>query len=262
MITNYCSANPESHGTNTNGAVVWHVGRCGSSVLGNCLAQHPLIQHENEIFNRWMPQNRGKKNMPPLEEQLEEVKKNLKCPYQVIEVKFLYSQHLGLFNMRFTELLTLLRNYGFTHHIILKRENILRRMVSHCVAVETQLFHRARSEKLVLQRIHMNIQAIKVGMDTAPLLEWMTQIETAYTSLEERLGQAKNTLHLTYEQHIEPDPTIGYTMTCRQLGINEVPVSPRLARTNPFGLPEILINYEEICQTLQNTPYQWMLEEK
>ena len=48
------------------GVVNWHIGRCGSSVLGSLLAQHPEITYSNEIFSPYMPRRRGERVLPPL----------------------------------------------------------------------------------------------------------------------------------------------------------------------------------------------------
>lgn len=48
---------------------------------------------------------------------------------------------------------------------------------------------------------------------------------------------------------------------CRFLGIAPAPVGVRYARTNPFPLRELLLNYEDVASSLRPTEHAWMLEE-
>ena len=70
------------------GLLTWHQGRCGSSVLGSLLGQHPQITVHNEIFSKYMPRRRGNDPLPSMAEVFAEVVSGDKhCLYADIEIK-------------------------------------------------------------------------------------------------------------------------------------------------------------------------------
>ena len=245
------------------GVVIWHVGRCGSSVLGHCYNQNPHMQWENEIFNRFMPQNIGTGNIPPLDIVISEVRERQQRDVQLIEVKFLNDQHLGIFGLTAVELAGVLRNHGYKHSVILERRNILRRMISHCLANETSIYHISSNESPPSRKsVHININKIQVGQSTRSLLDWLDVITASYRELKRSLRSLNGFLHLTYDDHIKTDPIVGYMALCDYLSIPRVPVQVKLRPTNPFPMSEIVCNYVELFHIISSTEHAWMLEEE
>ena len=72
-----------------NGVVIWHIGLCGSTLLGSTLNQNPEIQWENEIFVPLLWRKRAGELIPSMPEALAEVAARRTRPLQVVEVKFL-----------------------------------------------------------------------------------------------------------------------------------------------------------------------------
>jgi hypothetical protein len=246
-----------------NGVVIWHVGRCGSSVLGQCLNMHPDLQWENEIFNRWMPQRRGDNPVPPLGEAIVNVKRNQTLPFQVVEVKFLPQQHPGIFRISALEMADVLADYGYHKAVLLERKNILRRMISHCIALETRCFHLPASSPTPLPHsITINISAIRVGTETRSLMDWLEHIEEAYRKHHEGLRIRQGLLHLCYEEHLQADPRVAFHKVCTYLGVKTMSVDVGLRRTNPFHLRELVRNYGDVEDILSNSRFGWMLEER
>ena len=66
-------------------------------------------------------------------------------------------------------------------------------------------------------------------------------------------------LNLTYETDILPDPRIGYAKVCRFLGLPVQEGMVRYSRSNPYPLHDLIQNFDEVAQTLQNGPFEWML---
>jgi hypothetical protein len=243
------------------GVVIWHVGRCGSSVLGHCLNQHPDLQWENEIFNCWMPQRRGEKPVPPIAEAIATVKRNQNLSFQAVEVKFLPEQHPGIFRMSALEMADVLADHGYQKAILLERRNSLRRMISHCMALETRCFHLSASEPAPLPHpISIDLSAILVGTETRSLLGWLQHIEDAYLRHREGLKTRHGLLHLCYEDHVQDDPRIAFQKVCTYLGVKTMGVNVGLRRTNPFQLSDIVTNYADLEAMLKNSSFSWMLE--
>jgi hypothetical protein len=244
------------------GVVIWHVGRCGSSVLGQCLNQHPAIQEDNEILNRWMPQQRGDQPLPELETALETVRSGRRKPVQIVEIKFLAAQHPGLFGLDPLALADRLSAYGWQRHVVLERSNLLRRMVSHCIGQQTRRFHLSASEaKPDPQAITLPLEAITVGLETRSLLDWLDIMTLGYGELRQGLGMKGGYLDVIYEKHLQSDPLVGYRLICEDLGLPAVNVRVGLQRTNPYPLEALIVNFEELNTLLAPTVHGWMLTE-
>jgi len=242
--------------------VIWHVGRCGSSVLGQCLNQHPAIQEDNEILNRWMPQHRGEQPLPELEAALESVYRGRRKPVQIVEIKFLAAQHPGLFGLDCLALADRLSPYGWQRHVVLERANLLRRMVSHCIGQQTQRFHLSVCEaKPEPQAITLPLEAITVGLETRSLLDWLNIMSAGYHQLRQGLAKRGGYLDVIYEKHLQSDPLVGYGLICEDLGLPVVSVNVRLQRTNPYPLEALIVNFEELHSLLAPTVHGWMLQE-
>ena len=244
------------------GVVIWHVGRCGSSVLGQCLNQHPAIQEDNEILNRWMPQHRGEQPLQDLEAVLDTVRAGRSKPIQIVEIKFLEAQHPGLFGLDPLALADRLSAYGWQRHVVLERSNLLRRMVSHCIGQQTQRFHLSVTEaKPDADAITMPLEAITVGLETRSLLDWLDIMASSYRQLRQGLAMRGGYLDIIYEKHLQRDPLVGYRLVCEDLGLPIHDVTVGLQRTNPFPLQTLIINFEELHSLLAPTVYGWMLNE-
>jgi hypothetical protein len=114
-----------------HGVVGWHIGRCGSTVLGTMLDQHPSIQWENEIFNPLLRAKREGRAVPAIDTALAEVAGRRTRPIQIAEVKFLADQHLSVFGCSLEEMIEVFLSRGCSRFVILNRVNYLSRMVSH-----------------------------------------------------------------------------------------------------------------------------------
>jgi hypothetical protein len=238
-------------------AVMFHIGRCGSTVLSNMLNQNPAVQCEGEIFNPLMA-NFENKFIPNINDIIIDVKNRKDLPIQLFEIKFLEAQHLSLFNINLKEMLDILLSHGFNHFIILERKNYLKRMISHCVAQETKIYHIEKNSSAKLHQIYLNSQAIKVGTRIQSLLEWFEIFEQSYSELR-FLTKNFPTLNLFYEEDVEKDVQKGYLKICSFFEIAPVNVQCPFIKTNPFSLSETLMNYHEIQELMNENNLQGML---
>lgn len=242
-----------------NGIVIFHIGRCGSTILSKLLEQNSNIQCESEIFNPYMEHRSKCLTVPSLDQIINQIKSQRYKPLQVIEIKFLEEQHLSIFNISLPEMIFSLKEYGYDRFIILERKNYLRRMISHCVAQETKTYHLNINHRSIIHKIKLDVDAIKVGVKTYPLIKWFEIFSSNYYNIKKLLKN--DVLYLCYEDDIENDAFVGYRKTCQFLGIKAEDVEITLTKTNPFETEKILINYKVIQNVLLKTKYKWMLME-
>jgi hypothetical protein len=178
-------------------------------------------------------------------------------------VKYLQDQHPGIFDLTALQLASVLAEYGYTQAVILERRNILRRMVSHCLASETNCYHLASTDAPPnLREIHIDVDRIQVGRSTRPLLEWLDLIAASQSQIKQHYATNSSSLHLSYEDHILDNPLKGYEAICNHLAIPPTPAQVRLQKTNPFRLSDIIVNYDAISSLVGSSQHAWMLEEE
>lgn len=118
---------------------MFHVERCGSTVLGNLLNQHPKICWDNEIvLKHYINQNCDLKPF--------DTKKFFRRQMLVagrrfygFEIKIHKKQQLAIWHKTHSELLEELIEIGINKFIILERKNYLRRMISQIVGSQTSI---------------------------------------------------------------------------------------------------------------------------
>ena len=252
------------------GVVNWHIGRCGSSVLGSLLDQHPDVGYGNEIFSPYMPRRRGEKVLPSIEQVVLESRQKLRSGVHLFEVKHLPAQNLGLYpSLNVDNWLNVFESLGYKNHILLHRRNGLRRMVSHVRAAESGVYvasihsqNREPSPKLMLP-----LEGIRHGFEVRSLLGWLQEYERGWQRMQALLEQCARGnrdfrwLSLTYEDDLAQSPLVGYQRICSFLGLSEFEPNLRHRKLNPGSLSELIANWDEICALLTPTPFAWMLED-
>jgi len=245
------------------GAVaVLHVGRSGSTVLGNMLDEHPEVVWDGECFyvqHHASPDAiRGHKAGTWLHRQMNASGSK----YYGFEFKPLPDQHLSFVDLSLDEVLSAFSAAGVSHYIILKRRNALRRMISQYVGAATGIRHLSTGQSIKKKKVRIDVESAGFGdvWTPKPLLTCLEEIEDLYQTLERRLANEK-CLILEYESDIGKDgPQVAFRRTCEFLGLPSMDVSPSLVRTNPYAVAELLENYEDVASALRGTKFEWMLE--
>ena len=242
-------------------AVMFHVGRSGSTVLGNMLDKHPKIYWDAECLHtehKHSPESiKGDKLTVWLKRQMWMAGSG----YYGFEVKPLADQHLSFIDKDLSALLCDLEAVGFGYYILLKRKNSLRRMVSQYIGAKSGVRHIATDQELVKNKVRIDVNNVSFGDKymPRPLISCLRDIDEVFLYLEKKLP-VERTLLLTYEEDIEKNgPSIAYEKVCKFLSIAALEVSPDLRKTNPFALSELIENYEEVCDHLSGSEYEWML---
>lgn len=245
-------------------AVMFHVGRCGSTVVGKMLNQHPKIHWASElyprVFDEWRRSNAGVETVGQMpQDAIAYLKNDMRFAlhrFYGFEMKPFHFHLVGYSEEAF---LDHLKTLGFSHYIHLDRKNRLRKIISSVVAHQTR-YHLKHGAKPQLTKVHLDIHDLKIDFDRKPLIEYLSDYDRDMHKLETLLKD-RNTLHLTYEDDIQEDPQKAYAKICGFFGIPTARASAKLARTNPFPLKDMVENYKEVEQALTRTPYEWMLEE-
>ena len=244
------------------GVVNWHIGRCGSSVLGSLLAQHSAIGYSNEIFSPYMPRRRGDKALPDLAEVVAEARCRQSCRFHLFEVKHLPAQNLGLYPgcsredwlQRFIDL-------GYERHLLMRRRNGLRRLLSHVRAANSGVYVASIGDASPTEGVTGPLEAITHG--TRPFFAGVVGGVRARSSADGgALDQAGLTwLELSYEDHIETSPMQAYAAVCRYLEID--PETPELQhrKINRGRLTDLIANFDAVQAVLAPTRFAWMLED-
>ena len=252
------------------GVVNWHVGRCGSSVLGSLLAQHPSIAYSNEIYSRYMPRRRGSSSLPSIGSVLDEAEQaTSECDLHLFEVKHLPDQNLGLYpQLEVQDWLKYFFAQGYKHHLLMRRRNGLRRIVSHFRASLSGQYVLASSSATVdCIPITIPLEGIVHGFGTRTLLGWLEEYERGHEAMQNCLGALAKLnsdfswLELVYEDQIEPDPRMAYRDVCNFLGLRAVDVDLRYRKMNLGCLADLIANLDEVRDCLSATRFAWMLSE-
>jgi len=246
--------------------VMLHIGRCGSSVVGQLLGQHPRIYWASElyapIFSEWQRRNSGEEMVGEMpEDALSYLQRNMRAALHRFYGFEMKPFHFRLIGYSAEAFLDHLDSVGFNHFILLDRRNRLRKIISSVIAHSRDGDYHIGSERSArLTKAHVNIDDLRIDFDSKPLIEYLADYDREMHGLETLLRR-RNVLRLTYEDDIQADPQRAYARVCDFLGLRATSVSPKLSRTNPFPLEDMIENFGEVKQTLAGTPYEWMLED-
>jgi hypothetical protein len=235
---------------------MFHVGRCGSTVLASLLEQHSEIRWGGELFHEIEASTPGYQPTPAWVRTVIELSAHREVrDWFGFETKAIHctAECLGT---SVADYVSLLRELGFDHFVVLRRDNLLRVVVSALVGHRQRRWHtRAtpmRPTRIVLDPVN------PWGNGAGSLLDTFDAYEHFYRLLEQPLHGLPR-LDLVYERDIEGDPLVAYRRTCEFLGLAPRVVNVPLARTNPFALDAIVSNFDAVVGTLRGTRFDWML---
>lgn len=260
---------------------LFHLGRCGSSVLAFMLKSNPDIFWDGEnIGDFYLKKLESEKlhgnvnHLSDIIAEVEELKMTtnpitfLKIrmywtlkKYYGFETKFSKAEHMReeILNMQLDDYIDLLCGIGFENFIVLKRENYLKQILSYHIAEKTKIYHSTK-DKTAPDTVYINPYNCWIGSIEKPLMEIFEEMDNDYAELDNLL-KGKKSLNLTYEEDIQNDPLIAYKKVCDFLNVDYY--SPKIIhkRTNPFKIEEIVENLDELKEYLSYTKYSWMLDQ-
>lgn len=234
--------------------VLLHIGRSGSTVLGDLLGQDSRIFWDGEVLKQYIRNADGidvKGSLAVIRERsgLSGADRFYGCevkPFHIARVKS---------SMR--EYMECLAQEGFTRFIVLERKNYLRKIISSVIAAETSRWHNSGYEKPSLSSVTVNPDRISIDYRNCSLLELLDGYRDDFRNIRTALA-GREQLWLTFEDDVEQDPAVAYGRICEFLGMEPEDVTVRYARTNPWPLHSLVKNYEDIRSCLEGTDYAWM----
>lgn len=240
-----------------------HYGRCGSTVLTELLGAHSLVHWDKEVFRRMFRKTCLEAHF--LSDPFWLLRARMwqtGGSYYGFEIKCHEAYHLSppVLDMSADRLISELIGLGYRRFVILKRRNYLRQQISEEVGRQNNEWHRSAGARSRLHPITLNVEQVRFGGQTLPLLDSFAARDRGYADMK-RLLQDQRVLRLTFEEDVKPDPRRGYRRMCSFLDIEPERPEIRKARTNPFSLRELLRNYDEVAAALRPTSYAWMLDE-
>ncbi len=247
-------------------AVMFHIGRCGSTVVGQLLGRHSRIHWDGELYasilREWQRNNAGIEAVGEMpQDAVDILRRNMKLAlhrFYGFEIK---PFHFGLIGYSPESFLQHVDSLGFSHFILLDRENRLRKIISSIIAHQNEgRYHIEAKTKARLTRVHINMHDVRIDFDAKPLVDYLSDYDRQIQMLEALLG-GRRLLRLTYEQDVQADPRRAYSRICEFLGLHPENAPIRLSRTNPFPLRDMVENIEELREALCGTPYEWMLDD-
>ncbi|MGK7931600.1 MAG: sulfotransferase [Microcystaceae cyanobacterium] len=240
---------------------MFHIGRCGSTVLGEMLDEHSKVHWGNEIFRPFM-KNSPDQHREALVKRVIHQNSNIALSTVFgFETKYLSHQHLcdKNINMSIDEYIAFLQELGVSKFILLHRKNYLRRAISIKVA-KLRRGHHSWKKVNTPTSIHLEVNHSPADTESETSLKFKS-FDTIRQSFEhlQTLLEPHEHLTLYYEDHILPDPRIAYTKVCNFLEIEEESPTIKVHRSNPFKVEEMLTNFAEVESILKHTQYSWML---
>jgi hypothetical protein len=252
--------------------MMFHVGRSGSTVLGNLLGQseeifwdgeiyHPFLKYLKQLTKQgWNPQT----DKLPLEPN--KVLRNRMALGKILYVnKTIYGceskfYHLKRMNITIQRYLEDLESLGFKYFIILERKNYLRTIISSLISNrKLKKFHLTSEIKPHLNQIRVDVDNFKTDGERKPLIKFLQDHRDDFQNLENLLRD-RRVLKLTYEEDISENPQIAMRRVCEFLDTEYREGKIQYRKTNPFPLKDIIINYDEVKQALKGTPFEWMTD--
>jgi len=244
--------------------VMLHVGRCGSTVLGDLLNQHPSIGWGKEIYQHLLESRQREDGTFPTLDVIDPVAharaRAYSCvaPHFGFEVKFFHLRQFRTALGQYIDALeTTLPN---VRYVVLRRRNCLRMAVSTLRAHQTRRWHATPGERVDAEPLRIDPDRVYVNRRFYRLEDLLDEIDWDFDHLDTVL-EDRAPLQLSYEADVADNPRRAYTEVCRHMGLEAPDVDIRFRRTNPFPLAALIANFDEVARRLRKTRHAWMLDD-
>ncbi|MEM9567925.1 MAG: hypothetical protein AAF974_06415 [Cyanobacteria bacterium P01_E01_bin.34] len=240
------------------GFLIWHHGRCGSTVLGNMLRQHPQVRMYGERFERYARMQRQRPNFAADLKWLQMLSGQHLTGF---EIKGLPCQQLPHLEVGLDGFLQTIRELGFERGVFLDRRNTLRKIVSvQIVDQGIRKSYNSRKSSPLKGKVVIDLNRVRILGKYASLLEMLDYINSETEAARQIMKEHYDFLPLFYEDHIQEDPNNAYKAVQEHLFLSPYDAQVKLKRVNTKSLKEIIGNFDEVADLLSGTEYAWMLE--
>jgi len=246
-------------------AVMFHIGRCGSTVLADLLQQNRRICWDGEFYQDYcnLLESKGIALTPNSlrgESPFALLRQHMRfsgARYYGFEIKF---YNLRCYGVKLPVFVDEIEKFGVDHFILLERRNYLRKIVSSVVAEKARKYHLRIGSNPELVRVKIEIDELDLDYDRKSLLDHLRGFRDDISNFE-RLMNGRRLLKLTYEDDIMQDPVKTSVQVCELLGISPTPAVIRYTRSTPFPLRDVVANFREVEAALAGTEFAWMLND-
>ena len=238
-----------------------HVGRCGSTVLANLLAQNPNVYWDGKLHRKARALYGDKLKSLDFGRWTRRQFMISGNRFYGFEFKILTDQYSAFLGTSTPAFLEECKRIGVTHFILLTRRNTLRHVVSHYASKNRGNWHASKTDTVRAQTFSLDLSDITTG--SAPgrsLTDYIQEVEDAHAEVRQLLENEKF-LEIEYEHDIdEKGAEHAYRKACGFMGVEPVEVSIRNVKVNPYPMAGVIENFDEIAQTLAGTDFAWMAE--
>jgi hypothetical protein len=252
-----------------------HAGRVGSTVVASRLTSLPLIV-AGEIFN---PIVNGIPDWPIRYEYIEFYRRMRQearergSPYFKYEQSQLLSSSAYLFEYKpyhagCSDLIETAVNKffdnGVTDVIFLHRKNYLRRYVSFLISRNSGIWHTScnSSKPYQINIDPMCCEDSEIGIACGTLIELINHYYNNYVPSIKNAISSRRHLVLAYEDHVESDPNVAFSMIRELLGFDDGYDSRDIGyrKQNAFSLQDIIGNYDQVAEIIESHGYSFLLD--
>ena len=245
-----------------------HIGRCGSTVLGNMLDEETDLLWDSEALH---PRVARARDLPAVRarERFDEHTFNREIRRRFIHAGKrrygfeLKTEHLELYGLTDPkEARAVLEGLGFGVFISLGRTNVVRQLVSSIRGRQVGNFHINATDRKGLKMVPVDCDLAGFRLDKVdPVMSLEEQLATRQEWMEwNREVVGEDGLHLDFEKHVMQDPSVGYRMICEHIGIKPQELEPSLRRTNPESVDHLLADPKAWRDRLKGTRFEWMMD--
>ena len=241
-------------------AAMFHIGRCGSTVLMDLLNQHPKIGSDGEPYNR-VAKDMDRRGVDPHSSGLDPADHIHRRFGRVGARWYLYSlkfNQVTQFDRELDRYLADIESRGVNRLVVLDRSNLLRKVVSGLRARANGQFQSSDPDAVRPDKVRVDVDAVAMEGETHSLIGQFERWNREYERFDRLIGD-RPVLRLNYEADILDDPRVAYEKVVTHLGLDPHPVDVRLQRLNPFALEDVVENLDDVGRALADTPYAWML---
>lgn len=239
-----------------------HSGRCGSTVIGQILDQQKSIYWDGEILTKIaLNDNRQAKKVfsdPSLRGNIYR-RRFFRSNGKPFGFEMKYSQ-FGFTNSGLAKELALLPAGVPVTIVFLDRENPVRRLLSSSLANRTGQYHGTFTDG---SRFHVDIA--DPGGWGKSVLQLLNENENPRLRVLEEAAQLFGgaVTHLSYEKDVESNPSRAAEIIFRlmQTGDEFQPVEVRRRDVHRKPLNELVVNFKELEQHLENTRFKTYLHD-
>lgn len=255
--------------------MIIHAGRVGSTVVASSLTALPVIV-AGEIFNPLVnniPDWPAKFNYLELYNFMLGEAHKFGSPYANYQPTHLDSCAIYLFEYKpyhlgcgenISQAVTKFSDNGVTDFVFMHRENYLRRYVSYLIALSSGTWHTSatRTAPYMINVDTEHCSDYEIGIERGTLVQLIDHYYKYFVPSITNSIKGKRNLVLTYEAHIEKNPSIACEMIQDFLGIDGVYEQKDMGyrKQNNFSLQDIIINYDQVAKVVTNHGYGYLLD--